>query len=98
MRNLDDHGDAQVRRVLVANKADLATRRKVTAEEASALAQKYNMQYFEVSAKDNSNVEKVFQAIAKAVAESHKLEIPTARQKSLLSRPSGDNAASSKCC
>ena len=99
LRNLEDHGDAKVRRVLVGNKGDLSGRRKVALEEASALAQRHSMPYFEVSAKDNTNVEKVFQSVAKAVAETHKLEISNSRQKtSVGSRPSGDNATSSKCC
>ena len=97
LRNLEDHGDSKVRRVLVANKCDLAARRKVTAEEASALAQRHSMPYFEVSAKDSTNVESVFHSVAKAVAETHKLE--TSRQKpSLGSRPSGDSGSSNKCC
>ena len=98
LRNLEDHGDPKVRRVLVANKSDLAGRRKVSAEEAASLAQRHNMAYFEVSAKDNANVETVFQSIAKAVAETHKLETSSSRQKPSLGRPSGDNATGSKCC
>ena len=96
LRNLEDHGDSKVRRVLVANKSDLAARRKVSAEEAAALAQRHNMPYFEVSAKDSTNVETVFHSVAKAVAETHKLE--TSRQKPSLGRPSGDNGSSNKCC
>ena len=94
LKNLEDHGDPKVRRVLVANKADLAARRKVTAEESAALAQRHNMPFFEVSAKDNTNVEAVFQTVAKAVADTHKLEI-SSRQKS-MGRPSGETG--SKCC
>jgi Ras-related protein Rab-8A len=99
LRNLEDHGDSKVRRVLVGNKSDLSGRRKVSTEEATGLAQRHGMPYFEVSAKDSINVEKVFQSVAKAVAETHKLEISNTRQKSSVgSRPSGDNSTSSKCC
>ena len=73
-------------------------------EEASKLAARYKMNYFEVSAKDDlKSVETVFQSIAKSVAETHKLEVSNnskSRKTSLTGRPSGEvsSASTSKCC
>lgn len=43
--------------VLIGNKSDLADKRAVTKEEAEKYASEHNMQYFETSAMDGSNVE-----------------------------------------
>jgi small GTP-binding protein len=48
--------------VLVGNKSDLE--RAVTREEAQDLAREYGIPYFETSAKDGTNVESVFTALA----------------------------------
>jgi GTPase KRas protein len=50
--------------IIVANKIDLPDR-KVTSEEAKAVADKWNAQYFETSAKTGENVEQVFAAAAR---------------------------------
>jgi GTPase SAR1 family protein len=90
-----------VRRVLIANKSDLAGRRKVSADEADALAKRHNMPYYEVSARDSTNVHKAFESITKAVAETHKLEMAiSSRARSSMgsSRYSGDHSGNPKCC
>ncbi|KAK2857147.1 hypothetical protein Q5P01_005882 [Channa striata] len=46
--------------LLVGNKSDLEDRRKVSAEEATAKASEWGVQYVETSAKTRANVDKVF--------------------------------------
>ena len=48
---------------LVGNKTDLGADRKVTKEEAQGFAVDNNMQFFEVSAKENNNLNKLFETI-----------------------------------
>ncbi|CAE8588307.1 unnamed protein product, partial [Polarella glacialis] len=71
IQQLDTHGDTAVQRVLVGNKADLADSaadlRKVSSEEGAALAAKYNMEFFETSAKTGTSVEEAFISIADKV-------------------------------
>ncbi len=50
--------------VLVGNKLDMAQNRQVSNEEAKELANKYELRYFETSAKDNTNVDEVFMDVA----------------------------------
>ena len=69
VRNLDEHGAPGVQKVLVANKIDLAHKRKVPAADAQALAEKYGMMYFETSAKDDLNVEQCFFRLAKQISD-----------------------------
>ena len=49
--------------VLFGNKADDIDRRQVTVEEAENLAKKYNIKYFETSAKTNMNINEGFNYI-----------------------------------
>ena len=53
--------DSNVINFLVGNKSDLEEKRKVTKEEAENFAQKYNLIYLETSAKNNNNVDKLFE-------------------------------------
>jgi len=47
--------------VLVGNKIDLEDERKVSCEEAEALAAQHKMRYFETSAKLNRNIDELMQ-------------------------------------
>ena len=51
-------------KVLVGNKCDLSDRRDVTEEEGRELAQKFNMPFFEVSAKENTKISEPFVTLA----------------------------------
>ncbi|KAF4748882.1 hypothetical protein FOZ62_004303 [Perkinsus olseni] len=73
VRNLDEHADKTVQKLLVGNKADMAAKRKVSTEEGQALADKYGMAFFETSAKSGLNVEQAFRAIAERVCDSYDL-------------------------
>ena len=62
------HGSGEAVRVLVGNKLDLDDR-QVEGAEARALAESEGMDYFEVSAKHNANVEEVFSKLAADMKE-----------------------------
>lgn len=59
--------------LLIGNKADL--QRQVSKEEAQALAEKFNIKYYETSAKENENVGKAFEDLA-ALAYKRNLTTP----------------------
>ena len=52
--------DEQIPIILVGNKVDIRDQRMVTADEASALAQSWGVQYEETSAKTKLNVDKIY--------------------------------------
>ena len=52
-------GDERVPFILVGNKADLDSKRKVSADEAEVRAQQWDVPYVETSAKTRANVDKV---------------------------------------
>lgn len=54
--------------IMIGNKCDLSNR-KISAEEANALAQKWNIAYIETSAKTRENVDKAFSEIFVRIKE-----------------------------
>lgn len=61
---------------LVANKTDLAEMREVTREEGEALAEKYTMQFTEVSAKTGAGVSELFLSIAQKMPTEVPIQVP----------------------
>ena len=63
MRQIKMHSSENVVKVLIGNKCDLVDR-KVTFDEAKALADHFGVDYYEVSARDNKNISEMFQSLA----------------------------------
>ena len=60
--------------VLIGNKSDLEKERKIYFEEGEKFALKYNMEFFETSAKDNININESFNALIDEVIYIYKDE------------------------
>lgn len=88
MRNITQHASGNVNKILVGNKSDMAEeKRAVPYSRGQALADENNIPFFETSAKDNSNVEEVFTAIAKAVMQRLQSEQQTEEQAGASTSP-----------
>ena len=55
-----NYANSNIHMVLVGNKIDLAESRKISTEEGTELANKYNMDFFECSAMTGENIESIF--------------------------------------
>lgn len=58
--------------VLVGSKIDLEKDRQVSEKLGREMADKFNLPFVETSAKDNENIEKVFEDLAKNIAKTMK--------------------------
>merc|ERR1712086_169124 len=69
MRNIEQHANEQVVKILLGNKCDMPDKKMVTWEQGNDLAKEYGIMFFETSAKTNVNVEEAFTAIARAIKD-----------------------------
>lgn len=53
MKQVQEHSSDSVKVILIGNKSDLAEERKITFQEGKDMAVKYDVPFFEVSAKMN---------------------------------------------
>jgi Ras-related protein Rab-1A len=65
LRDIDYETAPYIPVVIVGNKTDIISDRVVTYEEASKFAKEYDIQFVEISVKENENIDKVFTLIAK---------------------------------
>ena len=68
---IDKFGKQGVLKVIVGNKLDLENNRKISKEDAENLALKYGVKLWEVSAKDNTNIEEMFVDTIKTLLEKN---------------------------
>ena len=64
LHEIDRYACANVKKLLVGNKCDLASKRAVPTEQAQEFADSLGIQYLETSAKNSTNVEKAFTTMA----------------------------------
>ncbi|XP_074837247.1 ras-related protein Rab-13 [Carettochelys insculpta] len=64
MKSIKENASAGVERLLLGNKCDMESKRKVPRERAEKLAKEHGIRFFETSAKASVNVEEAFHALA----------------------------------
>jgi len=64
IRNIEQHAADNVDKILIGNKCDMTSEKVVETARGQALADEYNIKFFETSAKANINVVESFTAIA----------------------------------
>jgi len=69
LQEINRYASENVQKILVGNKADLVSERKVSYEDAKELADELGVNFLETSAKNASNVELAFENMAKAIKE-----------------------------
>ena len=101
VKELQRRGDPGMVLALAGNKADLKDRRKVDADEAREYARENGMLFLETSAKDSSNVERVFLEVARKVPRNQPAKrTDVVPLRGPASAPAGGAAARAggKCC
>ena len=72
IENIKNNAPENAKLILVGNKCDLANERKVTIEDGENKARKYNIKFFESSAKDGTNVNELFFYLANEIYQDEK--------------------------
>lgn len=107
-KNIEQHANEGVSKVLIGNKNDIADKRVVTYEEGKKLADHYGLQFFEASAKSSHNVESVFGTLASEVKAridetsvkktASALNMSESSGKAAVRVHSSEAAKSARCC
>ena len=67
MNEVEKHASDNISRIIVGNKCDLEESRQVTFDEGKELAEHYNVQFLETSAKDCKNVDEAFTTMTREI-------------------------------
>ncbi|TGZ62373.1 hypothetical protein CRM22_007476 [Opisthorchis felineus] len=67
MRNIDQHANQDVEKMLLGNKCDMVDQRQVTREEGQDLANMFNIPFLETSAKSGASVDDAFRQLARDI-------------------------------
>lgn len=62
----DKYANENVEKILVGNKSDMIHERQVKYEEGKEIANKYGLNYFETSAKNNKNINTIFMSVVES--------------------------------
>ncbi|XDB55448.1 hypothetical protein AB1E18_008914 [Capra hircus] len=67
LRNIDEHANEDVERMLLGNKCDMDDKRVVPKGKGEQIAREHGIRFFETSAKANINIEKAFLTLAEDI-------------------------------
>lgn len=100
LRNIDEHANEDVEKMIVGNKCDMEDRRIIAKERGEAIAREHGIRFMETSACSNFNVEKAFLDLAMAVLNNQAAdqERQDSQDKVNIARSEQRNTLTSKCC
>jgi len=67
LRNIDEHANEDVEKMILGNKCDMEDNRQVPKERGDAIALEHGIKFMETSAKNNINIDRAFQELAEAI-------------------------------
>ena len=67
---IEKNANKNVKIILIGNNCDLEDKREVSYQEGKDFAQKNNMLFFEVSAKNNTNINEAFESLVEEIINS----------------------------
>ncbi|CAG9311964.1 unnamed protein product [Blepharisma stoltei] len=98
IKDLTDNAPPNLKNFLVGNKIDLADQRIIPTKEGQNFAKRHDMEYLETSAKEGTDVEKLFQVLAEKILEDKSALSRLSRgSDALLLQPQPKEKAK-KCC
>jgi Ras-related protein Rab-10 len=69
LRNIDEHANEDVEKMILGNKCDMEDKRQVPRDRGDSIAREHRIPFLETSAKSNINVEKAFLDLAQAILD-----------------------------
>ena len=98
MEQIKLNGPEDPKLILVGNKSDLSNERIVSIEEGENLAKKYDIKFCESSAKDGTNVNKLFLELGTLIYKDKMSKRKEEENSLKLEMPTQDKKDKKKCC
>ncbi|KAJ9048424.1 GTP-binding protein [Entomophthora muscae] len=103
IRNIGEHANEGVDRILIGNKCDMTDKKVITTEQGQALADEFGIRFVETSAKSNIGVEEAFFALARDIKKrtidnASEIHSPKAAANVNLDKSGGQTGTFSGCC
>ena len=97
---IEKNASTNVYKILIGNKSDLESERKVTYEQGQEFAAQYGMKFIETSAKESKNVQEAFATMTKEIiSQSNDKKIVKKEDNVVITDKSrGQNIKTGGCC
>ncbi|CAG0878639.1 unnamed protein product, partial [Darwinula stevensoni] len=97
LRNIDEHANEDVEKMILGNKCDMDDKRMVARERGEAIAREHGIRFLETSAKASVNIEKAFLDLAEAILNKTMNQEQSQPQDRVHITPQS-RAPSNRCC
>lgn len=100
LRNIDEHANEDVEKMILGNKCDMTDKRVVSRERGEAIAREHGIRFMETSAKSNINIDRAFCELAEAILDKTSgKEVNENLERVVVHRQGQEKApAYSRCC
>ncbi|XP_055389758.1 ras-related protein Rab-10 [Condylostylus longicornis] len=99
LRNIDEHANEDVEKMILGNKCDITDKRVVSRERGEAIAREHSIRFMETSAKANINIERAFCELAESILDKTTgREANENPERVVIDRKGQDKAPAYKSC
>jgi Ras-related protein Rab-10 len=102
LRNIDEHANEDVEKMLLGNKCDMEEKRIIPTERGESIAREHHIRFLETSAKANINIERVFMDLAEAILSKQtankEAADANAGDRVLISKQNESRMTNIRCC
>ncbi|XP_051775210.1 ras-related protein Rab-10-like [Erpetoichthys calabaricus] len=99
LRNIDEHANQDVQKMLLGNKCDMEDRREVPKARGEQIAEEHGIRFFETSAKANINIDVAFRTIAEDILlQKLPVKLINSETVDVCSGGGGVRGWKTKCC
>ncbi|CAG2167843.1 unnamed protein product [Oppiella nova] len=98
LRNIDEHADKDVEKIILGNNCHMNDKRMVTRERGETFARDHNIRFLETSAKADINIDRAFLELAEAILHKQTAGQNPSDSADRVNVSSQDPKVGSKCC
>jgi len=98
LRNIDEHANEDVEKMILGNKCDMDDKRMITRERGETIAREHNIRFLETSAKANISIDRAFLELAEAILNKQTAGQNPSESADRVNVSRQDTKVGSKCC